>query len=168
MNIIVAVDKNWAIGANNNLLYDLKSDLTYFKEKTLGKVVVMGEKTLHSLPNGKPLKNRTNICISANKELKMEHLTVVHSLTSLFEHLKQYDSKEVYIIGGSFVYEQLLNYCDTAFITKIDAQKPADKFFPNLDVLPNWQLVNKSVASEENGITYYFCEYKNNKVLNFH
>ena len=64
MNLIVAVDKNWAIGKDNKLLVSIPDDMKFFRETTSGKVVVMGRKTLESFPNGKPLKDRVNIVLT--------------------------------------------------------------------------------------------------------
>lgn len=167
MNLIVAVDNNWGIGHNGNLLYNLPSDLAFFKQTTLGKVVVMGEATLHSLPGGKPLKNRTNLVLTLNPNLEVAGATVVHSLPQLFEVVKQYDTKDVFIIGGASVYEQLLPFCNTAYITKINSTQIANKFFPNIDQLPNWKLVSKSETFTENGVSFAFTVYQNHTTSPF-
>ena len=96
MNLIVAVDKKWGIGAKNDLLFNLKGDMQFFRQTTMNKVVVMGDKTLASFPNGNPLKNRINVCISDNKEFKKEGVTVVNSLEELFETLSFYDSENIF------------------------------------------------------------------------
>ena len=167
MNLIVAVDKNWGIGANNTLLYSLKGDMNYFKEKTLNKVVVMGDRTLASFPNGNPLKNRINVCISIDPKFKKEGVIVVNNLKDLFETISFYDPDKVFVIGGAYVYSQLLPYCKKAYITKIEASKPAEKFFPNLDEKYEWDLVKTSNPVCEDGIVYYFCEYVNRNPLKF-
>ena len=77
MNIIVAADKNWGIGRNNELLVSIPADMKMFREETTGKVVVMGRKTLESFPNGLPLKNRTNIVITGNKDYQVKGAVVV-------------------------------------------------------------------------------------------
>ena len=167
MNLIVAVDKNWGIGSNNGLLYNLKQDMDFFKEKTMGKVVVMGDRTLASFPKGNPLKNRINICISDKASFEKEGVIVVHSLQELFETLSFYDTENIFVIGGGFVYKQLLPYCNTAYITKIQSEKPADRFFPNLDEMSDWKLEKTSDPHFEQDVVFYFCEYKNSKPQKF-
>lgn len=160
MNLIVAVDNNWAIGKDNTLLYHLPKDLEFFKTKTLNKVVVMGEKTFLSLPKQKPLKNRINIVVS-NSNLQINGAQVVNSLESLFEVLKNYNSDDIFVIGGQMLYEQLLPYCSYAYITKINASCEATKFFPNISNLPNWQLIYESQPVVDNNLTITFTTYKN-------
>ena len=136
MNIIVAVDKNWAIGKDNKLLVSIPADMKMFRQETTGKVVVMGRKTLESFPNGLPLKNRTNIVLTGNKDYNVKDAIIVHTVEELLEEIKKYPSEEVYCIGGDSVYKQLLPYCDTAHVTKIDFAYEADSYFPNLDEMP--------------------------------
>ena len=130
MNIIVNVDKNWGIGYQNKLLNRIPEDMKFFRETTTGKVVVMGRKTLESFPNGLPLKNRTNIILSTNPRYEVRGAEVVHSKEELFESLKKYKDKEVYVIGGGQIYEMLLPYCRYAHVTKIDYSYAADTYFP--------------------------------------
>ena len=100
MNIIVAVDENWAIGNKDRLRVSIPNDQKHFREETIGKVVVLGRKTLQTFPQGLPLKNRTNIILSEDKKYKVKDATVVHSLDELLEELKKYASEDVYVIGG--------------------------------------------------------------------
>ena len=90
MKAIVAVDKNWGIGKKNDLLFSLPADMAYFRQNTSGKVVVMGSNTLKSFPNGKPLKNRTNIVLYPGGE-KRDDCIVVQNLEELKEELKKYN-----------------------------------------------------------------------------
>lgn len=167
MNLIVAVDKNYGIGNNNDLLFNLKQDMQFFKEKTINKVVVMGDKTLLSFPNSKPLKNRTNIVLTSDKNFNVDGATVVRSLEELFAELCKYDSNDIYIIGGAFVYNTMLPYCNTAFVTKINSEKPADRNIIKIEELPNWYLKNQSETFNENGIDFCFCTYENAFPLTF-
>ena len=155
MNLIVAVDRNWAIGKNNKLLVSIPSDMKFFRETTSGKVVVMGRKTLESFPNGLPLKNRTNIVLTKNKNYDGKGAILVHSMEELLEEIKKYPSDEVYCIGGDSIYKQLLPYCDVDQVTKIDFAYAADSYFPNLDEMPDWH-----VAAESEEQTYFDLEYK--------
>ena len=99
MNLIVAVDKNWAIGQDNKLLVSIPADMKFFRETTKGNIVVMGRKTLESFPQGQPLQNRVNIVISRNKDYKVKGAVVVHSIEEAIEEAKKYEG-DVYVIGG--------------------------------------------------------------------
>ncbi|MBQ6544031.1 MAG: dihydrofolate reductase, partial [Clostridia bacterium] len=136
-------------------------DMKYFKEKTTGNVVVMGLATLLSFPEGKPLKDRTNIVLCDDPDFKCDGATTVGSIDELLEEIKKYDTDSVYIVGGASVYAQMLPYCDTAYITKVDASSDAEKFFPNLDENEDWILSSESEPAEYNGLVYKFTEYKN-------
>ncbi|MGN0169656.1 MAG: dihydrofolate reductase [Lachnospiraceae bacterium] len=155
MNLIAAVDKNWGIGNENKLLVSIPDDMRFFREVTTGKVVVMGRKTLESFPEGRPLKNRTNIVLSGNPGYAPEGVVVVHNPEELQAELKKYDSTDIYVVGGEKTFSLLLDQCDTAYITRIDYAYRADAHFPNLDEKPEWQAV---AVSEEQ--TYYDLEYK--------
>lgn len=155
MNLIVAVDKNWAIGNRGQLLVRIPNDHKMFREETTGKVVVLGRKTLETFPNGLPLQNRTNIILSTNKEYKVKDATVVHSIEGLLEELKKYNSEDVYIIGGESIYREMLPYCDVAHITKIDHAYEADAYFPDLDANEEWKVT--AVSDEQ---TYFDLEYE--------
>ena len=154
MNLIVAVDENWAIGYKNELLIRIPADMKMFRQETTGKVVVVGRKTLETFPNAQPLKNRTNIILSTKKDYEVKDATVVHSIEELLEELKKYPGKDIYITGGETVYRQLLPYCKKAYITKIDHAYHADTHFPNLDKDPEWEMTK--ISDEQ---TYFDLEY---------
>lgn len=160
MNIIVAVDSNWAIGNRGELLVRIPNDHKHFREETTGKVVVLGRKTLQTFPQGLPLKNRTNIILSRDKNFSVKDAVIVHSVEELLEELKKYPSEEVYVIGGESVYRQLLPYCDVAHITKIDREYEADTWFPNLDRDPDWELTADSEEQTYFDISYTFLRYE--------
>lgn len=160
MNLIVAVDENWAIGHQNELLIRIPGDMKMFRRETTGKVVVLGRKTLETFPGGQPLKDRTNIILSTKEDYRVEGAIVVHSLEELLEELKEYDSSQVYIIGGESIYRQLLPYCDTAHVTKIDRAYEADTWFPNLDEDSEWQITAESDEQSYFDTTYHFVKYE--------
>ncbi len=160
MNLIAAVDENWAIGNKDDLLVRIPADHKAFRQETTGKIVVLGRKTIETFPQGLPLKNRTNIILSTNKNYQVKDALVVHGLEELFACLKDYDTKDVYVIGGESVYRQLLPYCDTAHITKIDHAYEADAYFPNLDKLPEWEITADSEEQTYFDITYHFLKYE--------
>ena len=155
MNLIVAVDKNWAIGNQNKLLVSIPADMKFFRETTMNKVVVMGRKTLESFPNGLPLKKRTNIVITRDKKYQVKDAIVVHSVEEAVEELKKYDEEEIYVIGGESIYRQMLPYCKVAHVTKINHAYEADTFFPNLDEMEDWEVTG--VSDEQ---TYFDLEYE--------
>ena len=160
MKAIVCVDKNWGIGSNNDLLYHIPADMKFFKEHTMGNVVVMGLATLLSLPGQKALPGRTNVVLCDDLSWSAPDVTVCHSIPELLETLKQFDTDSIYICGGASVYAQLIPYCDTAYVTKVDAgDKAAEKFFPNLDEREGWKLKERSDKQESNGYTFTFDTY---------
>lgn len=160
MNLIVAVDKNWAIGNKNQLLVRIPADQKFFRETTTGKIVVMGRKTLESFPNGLPLKNRTNIVLTSDRSYAVPGAVVVHSMDELHEELKKYPSGDIFVIGGETVYRQLLDECDTAHITKIDYAFEADTYFPNLDERDDWEITADSEEQTYFDLEYYFYKYE--------
>ena len=166
MQIIVAVDSKWGIGKKNDLLFSLKEDMKYFREKTSGKTVVMGYNTLLSFPGGKPLKNRNNIVLCP-AEIERDDLTVTHSLEELSEVLSKINTEEIFIIGGAMFYRTMLPYCEYAYITKVDADGGAEVFFENLDKLADWELVEEGEPILDGDKTIRFCKYKNKNVLTF-
>ena len=159
MNLIVAVDRNWAIGKNNKLLVSIPDDTKFFRETTTGKVVVMGRKTLESFPGGKPLKNRVNIVLTRDDNYKADGAVIVHSKEALDKELKKYDSDDIYVIGGESIYRLLLDECDRAFVTYVDYAYDADTYFPNLDEASNWKLAEESEEQTYYAIELYFRTY---------
>ena len=160
MNLIVAVDENWAIGKDNKLLVSIPSDMKFFRETTTGKVVVMGRKTLESFPNGLPLKNRTNIVLTRNRDYQVKDAIVVHSVPELLVKLDKYSREDVYVIGGDSVYQELLPYCDVAHVTKINHVYAADSWFPNLDETGEWEITGESEEQTYFDLEYMFVRYE--------
>ena len=160
MNIIVAVDENWAIGYRGDLLVRIPADHKMFRNETIGKVVVLGRKTMDTFPRGLPLAGRTNIVLTRNPEYQVKDAIVVHSVEELLAELKNYDTKDVYVIGGDSVYSQLLPYCDTAHVTKIDRSYEADTYFPNLDASGEWEITAESDEQSYFDTTYHFLKYE--------
>lgn len=160
MNLIVAVDNNWAIGKDNKLLVSIPADMKFFRTMTADSVVIMGRKTLESFPNGKPLKNRINIVITKDKSYTKEDVIVVHSVDEAIEEAHKYN-KNIFIIGGASIYTQFLAFCDTAYVTKIsNSFDSPDSYFPNLDKLANWEIKEQSESNIYEGLFYKFVTYK--------
>ena len=165
MNAIVAVDANWAIGREGDLLFSLPTDMKRFRSLTLDGTVIMGRKTLDSFPEGKPLPNRRNIVITRNEEFQREGCEVVSSPDAALELAAGTDEEHLWIIGGGSVYTTLLSRCKRVYLTKVDAAaEETDTYFPNLDKLPAWEVETTSETFEENGLSYQFITYVNTKI----
>ena len=166
MKLIAAVDKNWAIGNKDSLLVSIPEDQKRFRSITTGHTVVLGRKTLAGFPNGLPLKNRTNIILSANPEFSVrgDNAYIVRSEQELFEKLKELDSDDVYIIGGGTLYKMMEPYCDEAIITYLDYSYQADTYFPNLDEMDKWEMVEESEEQTYFSLEFYYRTYKNRAV----
>ena len=162
MNLIVAVDEKWGIGRNNDLLFRLKKDMKFFRETTTGKVIVVGANTFNSFPKG-ALPNRVNVVLD-NLNGQRDGAITVSTLDELEKELSKYDTDDVYVSGGASVYKLMLDKCKTAYVTKVQADGSAQVFFPNLDELSNWKLVEQSEEIEDNGYTITFCKYVNNVI----
>lgn len=162
MNLIVATDRNFGIGKDGDLLYHIPEDMKYFRAMTSGKTVIMGHRTLLSLPGGNPLKNRRNIVFSRNENLQIDGAEVVHSVNELTEALCC--GEEAFVIGGEALYRLLLDYCEKAYITMINARAEADRFFPDIDSMENWVLASESELKEHEGVTFTFRVYENQSV----
>ena len=162
MNAIAAVDESWGIGRSGKLLASLPGDLKYFKEKTLGKTIVIGRETFDSM-SGKLLPERETVILTRNADFK-QNCTVIHTLNEALEYLKTKRSEDVYVAGGENVYRQFIPYCDVFFITKLYGTFGADRFFTNLDAYPGEFAVKQaSGVKEENGVKYRFFEYVRRK-----
>lgn len=159
MNLIVNVSENWAIGKGNSLLFHLSQDMKFFKSHTTEKTVVMGRKTLESLPGGKPLPNRKNIVLTRNTDYNPDGVTVYNSIEAFLAD--NADNDNIYVIGGESLYRDLLPYCTRAFVTKVDATvNDADAYMVDLDSHPDWEVENTGEDLEEKGYTFRFVTYK--------
>lgn len=160
---ILNCDKKWGIGKKNGLLFTLKEDMKFFRETTLNHVVAMGENTLLSFPNSKPLKNRTHIVLSADATHNYEGVINVHSFDDFLREIKSRSLKEdVYIIGGASIYNQTLPYVDLVYLTKVDEDGGAEVFFTNLDELPNFEIIKESEVIKDGEHDIRFLTYRNN------
>ncbi len=161
MNLIVAVDRNYGIGKDNQLLARVPADMKYFREKTIGKTIVMGSSTYLSFPK-RPLPDRENIVLTS-KPADYPEVQCFESIGEFFEYIKGKD-EDVFVCGGSTVYLQLLAYCEKAYVTHIDEAFEADVFFPNLEELESWEKTEESEPIETNGYNITFAVYKNKSV----
>ena len=159
---ILCVDNKWGIGKRNGLLFSLSKDMKFFRETTKGHVVALGENTLLSFPNSKPLKNREHIVLSQDETHNYEGVDNVHDFNEFLARIaKKATNEDVYIIGGASIYRQTLPYVNKVLLTKVDADGEAELFFPNLDNDPNFVLEKESEPEEDNGYMIKFCTYIN-------
>ncbi|HHT97555.1 MAG TPA: dihydrofolate reductase [Clostridiales bacterium] len=163
MNLIVAVDKKWAIGYKGDLLVKIPSDQKFFRLQTTNKAVIMGRKTLESMPASQPLPNRLNVVITKQKDYKIKDAIVVNSIEEALDAVKEYKSEDIFVIGGETIYKQMLDKCTVAHVTKIDYEYNADTFFPNLDKASDWELVASSEEQTYHDLEYVFNEYHRKK-----
>ncbi|MEY8336448.1 dihydrofolate reductase [Lachnospiraceae bacterium 62-35] len=168
MNIIVAVDKNWTIGRQGGLLVSIPDDQKMFREETLGKVVVMGRKTLESLPGGRPLYGRTNIVLTTDQNYQIRGAVVCHSMEEALKELEKYPSDDIFVMGGQSIYEQFLPYCEIAHVTYIDYEYEGDTWFVNLDKDENWKMIVESEEQTYFNLCYTFRMYRRIKGKGVH
>lgn len=164
MDAIVRVDGAWGIGKDNDLICPLPPDMKYFRETTRESVVVLGKRNLESFPQQKPLPKRRNIILSSSLPLSEEY-EVFRNLKDLLEMLKTIEKERIFVIGGQQVYEELLPYCHKAYVTKMDQTFEADCYFPNLDCLDSWRLIEESKIEQWEDIRYRFCCYENQRPI---
>ena len=156
MNLIAAVDQNWAIGKNGDQLCYIPADLKRFQALTTGHAVILGRKTLATFPGGRPLKNRRNLVLSRNPDFAPEGAEVFRDLDSLLAAAPA----DAFVIGGESVYRALLAHCDRAYITKIRRAWPADAHFPDLDADPSWAVTQEGEELEQDGLTFRYVTYE--------
>lgn len=160
MNAIVAVDRNWAIGREGDQLVYLKEDLKRFRTLTAGHAVIVGRKTLATFPGGRPLKGRDNLILTRDPSVQVEGGQVFHRIEDLLAAAPE----DAFVVGGSQVYEALLPWCDTVYVTCIDAAFPGcDAFFPNLDAMDGWTVEEEGEPLEENGFIYRYVTYRRDR-----
>ncbi len=159
---ILNADKKWGIGKKNGLLFSLPLDMKFFRETTKGHYVALGENTLLSFPNSKPLKNRTHIVLSHDSDHNYENVINVHTFDDFIAKIKEIGEKDdVYIIGGASIYRQTLPYVDKVLLTKVNADGGAEVFFTNLDEDPNFVCVDNGSPILDGDIEIRFTTYLN-------
>ena len=157
MELIVAVYDDWGIGKDGTQPIVLSADRKFFRETTRGAMVIVGRKTLADFPGGRPLPNRVNVVLT-RQDIAIEDVVICHSPEEAAELAKT--AERAMVIGGGSVYRQMLDFCDTAYVTKVHTQPESDTFFPNLDTDSGWKLDQILQSGEENGIAYEMCLYK--------
>lgn len=153
ISIIAAVGDNRAIGFKNSLPWKLPADLKYFKENTLGKTIVMGQKTFESI-GGKPLPGRKTIILSSDPNYKAtENCKVAKSLDDLMEMAQ--NEEEIMVSGGASVYDQFLPKATRLYLTLVHHSPEADTFFPEVD-FSQWKEVKRIERPKDNDNQYDF------------
>lgn len=163
VRLIVAMDNERGIGKNNDLMWHLPADMKFFKETTLGHVVVMGRKNFDSIPERfRPLVGRENVVLTRNTDFLAENCQVFHSLEACLTAYENETKRYVYIIGGGQIYKQALqlNCVDELFITHVDHVYGADTFFPEIDE-NNWDtsVVFSHEVDEKNAVAFQVKHY---------
>jgi dihydrofolate reductase len=163
MRAIVNVTPDWGIGSENRLLVRIRADMQRFRALTTGHTIIIGRKTLATFPNSKPLPHRENIILTHDPDFTADPAIICHDLDALRAVLSDRDPDAVFVCGGEQIYRLLLPYCTGALITLTDADLKPDRFFPNLNQLPNWILTQEEEPKEEGDFTYRFLTYENTK-----
>ena len=159
IKLICAISKNNVIGNENELPWNISEDLKRFKELTSNNWIVMGRKTFDSI--GRPLPNRKNIVLSENKNLKIDSVEVFNTPEDVIESYKNNsDQKDLFIIGGTYIYELFLEYCEYLFITYVDKEYLGDAFFPKIN-WDEWKLIGEETKfDDKEGVNFNFRDYK--------
>lgn len=163
---IVAVDEHWAIGCAGRLLFHLPTDLQHFKQTTKGKTVLMGRKTMDSLPGGRPLPGRRNLVLTTDLSRVKEGFEAVSTVEEAVELLRmsateQSEEAVAFVIGGEQVYRLLLPYCEEVIVTHIhERAEEADAFFPNLAELSDWEVAERGETIEDGDHRYTIVRYR--------
>lgn len=160
IKMIVAIDLENGIGKNQNLLFSFKKDMKHFTEKTMHSVVIMGSRTYESIPEKfRPLKKRVNIILSRNNINYAKDVFIAKNIEEALRVAQKYN-KEIWIIGGARVYQQMISYADELEITQIFTKKEADTFFPGFK--NDFELVKTSrkMISKQEEITFQFQTWK--------
>lgn len=161
MILVVNVCENWGIGKADQLLVTIPPDMKRFRALTTGKTLIYGRKTLLTFPGGRVLPKRRNIILSSDPSLVVDGGQVAHNLPELFAMTADTDPADLCVIGGESLYRQLLPYCTTAHVTRTLHSCEADRFFPNLDAMDNWQLLSQGPVEQWEGWRYQFVDYVN-------
>lgn len=167
MHAIFHADREWGIGKENDLMFHLPRDMRFFRETTMGKVVVMGGNTLRSFPDRRPLRGRTNIVLTREQIPGETNLIPASDVDDLFRLLQRFSTDDVYVIGGAFLFKILIPYCSDVLVTKVDAVGGADVFAPDLDSDPNFYLDHAGRPIRDGGFSIRFCRYINLAVMEF-
>ncbi|QHS22532.1 dihydrofolate reductase [Virgibacillus sp. MSP4-1] len=158
ISLLVAMDQKQVIGKDGGLPWRLPNDLKFFKETTMDHTIVMGRKTYQSI--GRPLPRRENVILTRDRTFKAEGCEIIHSWDNVMERNERIPKEEIFIIGGSELFNTALSFADKMYITEIEESFEGDTFFPAFDQ-SEWELVHKEkgIKDDRNPYDYYFCTY---------
>ncbi|ERJ60970.1 dihydrofolate reductase [Sphingobacterium paucimobilis] len=149
ITLIVAAAENNAIGKNNQMPWHLPNDFKYFKKTTLGHSVIMGRKTFESI--GKPLPERRNIVLTRDQQYNNPEIDVANSLQDVLTYCR--DEREIFIIGGANIYQQVLPLAQRVLLTRVHATIDGDAFFPELPST-EWELISQEKHNKDEKHVY--------------
>ncbi len=144
VSLIVAVSENKVIGKDNDLVWNLPTDMKFFKDTTKNHFVIMGRRNFESIPSKfRPLPNRTNVIVSRQEKLEAEGCIVVDSIEKAIELAKVAKDQEPFIIGGGQIYKYAIDnqLIDRVYLTRVHTEIEGDTFFEDLD--DSWKLVHE-------------------------
>lgn len=164
MILLFASDKNFGIGYQGHMLFHIPEDLSRFRRLTENNIVIMGRKTLESLPGSKPLPRRINIIVSQSQSYEAEDVYTVKNPSEVMDLLDQVNPgkrKKEFLIGGGSLVEDMIGQCDYAYITVFDrTYEKVDTWIPNLDKSQEWALVKESEKYPYEDSFYTYRDYK--------
>ena len=163
MNAIAAVSLDWGLGRENELLFHISEDMKRFRAMTGGGTVIMGRKTLDSMPGGKALPKRRNIVITRDPNFSRENVEVAHSVEEAVALVAADDPDKVWVIGGGEIYRAMLPLCHICYITRVYEKPACDTFFPDLDTMSDWQILRCEPIRNDGQVDYQFVDYVNVK-----
>ena len=162
LSMIVTIDRNWAISNEHKPLITIPDDTKFIRDMTYGQVIICGRHTFEYTFNGKLLPNRTTIIVAKDADYKAKGAIVVQSSAeALAESIKL--NKSTFVLGGKRLYNDLLPFCDEVHVTAVDYSYVADSYFPNLDRIPEWVMVEESEEQTHFDVVYYFRRYLRRK-----
>ncbi|MBM55521.1 MAG: diacylglycerol kinase [Euryarchaeota archaeon] len=163
VSLIAAVADNGVIGKDNDLVWSLPDDMSFFKASTQGRHVIMGRRNYESIPHKfRPLPGRPNVVMSRNADYDSEGAALVGSLTEALDLAREAGESEAFIIGGGQIYTMALDadVVDTMYITHVHGEPEGDAFFPEFD-RGNWELtvIDDHPADERHKFHFTICKY---------
>lgn len=158
LSLIAAIGPNYELGINNQLIWRLKEDLKFYRQITMNQNIIMGRKTLESMPK-KALENRNPIILTTNKNISPNNYLTFHQLNYLLDYIKEINEKFI-VVGGESIYKQFLPFVEEMYLTHIETNHTyqADTYFPRFP-LQEWTKEILQVGIEDN-INYQICSYK--------
>ena len=165
MNAIAAVSASWGIGREGDLIFRISEDLKRFRALTTGGAVIMGRRTLDSMPGGRPLPNRRSIVLTRDAGFSRPGVETAGSVEEALALTAGEDPERVWLCGGGEVYRLLLPCCRRCCLTRVYADPPCDVWFPDLDRMREWKLLHAGAILSDGALDYQFAEYVNTAPL---